>query len=435
MTQILNQIKERFEKKQANIAVIGLGYVGLPLALGFVEKGFKVFGVDKNGRKLKNFKSRQIEVSGIERNEISNALDSGRLDLSNEFNPVEKSDAIIITVPTPLNKHKEPDTTHIETAIDSIMPHLHEGQLVVLESTSYPGTTNELIVSKIEEEFTIGEEVFVAFSPERVDPGNEKYELKDVPKVVGGVTEKCTKAAKFLYEQIIDAEVHPVSSLEVAEMSKLLENIFRNVNIALVNELAQLSDKMDINIWEVIEAAKTKPYGFMPFYPGPGVGGHCIPIDPFYLSWKAKEYDSRMRFIELAGEINSKMPEFVLAKLTRILNEHEKPLKGSRVLLLGVAYKKDVPDTRESPALKLIELLEGAGAKVSYHDPHVEEISTGGEEKNSVNLSSELINSVDVVVLTVDHSKFDYDFIIENSQVLLDTKNAVANDSEQIYKL
>jgi len=436
MSNIIEALIARFRNKQAQIAIVGLGYVGLPLAVAMAESGLHVVGIDKDEKRIASLKSGESSTSDVSGVRLRKAIRSGSLDLTQDFAKVENSDAIIICVPTPLTRHHEPDTSYIVEATESIVPHLRKGQLIVLESTSYPGTTEELIKPRLEARgFEIGKDIYLAFSPERVDPGNKEYALQTVPKVVGGVTENCTRVAKALYEQVIQAGVHTVSSPRAAEMEKLLENIFRNVNIALVNELTQLCDRMDINIWEVIEAAKTKPYGFMPFYPGPGVGGHCIPVDPFYLSWKAREYEFRTHFIELAGEVNTNMPAFVVSKLTRILNRRQKALNGAKVLLLGIAYKADIADTRESPALKLISLLEQEGARIAYHDPHVRQVTVDGKPYESIALTQEALQSMDAVVLVTDHSAFDYDFITDHCELLLDTRDATRIKRENVYKL
>lgn len=426
----------RFRNKEARIAIVGLGYVGLPLAVAMAESGFHVVGIDKDDEHITSLKSGESSTSDVSSVRLRKAIKSGSLDLTRDFAEVEDSDAIIICVPSPLTRYREPDTSYIVEAAESIAPHLQKGQLVVLESTSYPGTTEELLKPRLEAQgFEIGKDIYLVFSPERVDPGNKEYTLQAVPKVVGGITENCTRVAKALYEQVIEAGVYSVSSPKVAEMEKLLENIFRNVNIALVNELTQLCDRMDISIWEVIEAAKTKPYGFMPFYPGPGVGGHCIPIDPFYLSWKAREYDFPTHFIELAGEVNANMPAFVVSKLARLLNRQQKALNGAKILLLGLSYKADIADTRESPALKLISLLERAGARIVYHDPYVRQVIVDRKLYRSTDLTSEILHSMDTVVLVTDHSAFDYDFILKHCDLLLDTRNAVKSKRQNVYKI
>ena len=436
MSESTEKIIARFRNTEAQIAIVGLGYVGLPLAVAMTESGFHVVGIDKNDDRIASLKSGKSSTSDVSGVRLRAAIESGSLELTRDFAQVESSNAIIICVPSPLTRHREPDTSYIVEATESIVPHLRKGQLVVLESTSYPGTTEELVKPRLEARgFEIGKDIYLAFSPERVDPGNKKYTLQAVPKVVGGVTDNCTKVAKALYEKVIHAGVHTVSSPRAAEMEKLLENIFRNVNIALVNELSQLCDRMDIDIWEVIEAAKTKPYGFMPFYPGPGVGGHCIPIDPFYLSWKAREYDFRTHFIELAGEVNTNMPAFVVSKLTRLLNRRQQPLNGAKILLLGVAYKADIADTRESPGLKLLSLLEREGAAVSYHDPYVPQVTRGGKLYESVALTEGVLQAMDAVVLVTDHSVFDYNFITDHCKLLLDTRNAVKESRKNVCKL
>ena len=425
-----------FQNKRARIAIIGLGYVGLPLAIATAKSGFCVTGIDKEEERIASLKSGKSLISDIDSERLRKAIESGRLTVTSDFSSVKDVDAIIFCVPTPLTKHREPDMSFIIEATESIIPYLRQRQLVVLESTSYPGATEELIKPRLEARgFEIGKDIFLAFSPERIDPGNRKFSLQDVPKVVGGITKNCTEVARELYEQVVQAGVHTVSSPRVAEMEKLLENIFRNVNIALVNELTQLCDCMGINIWEVIEAAKTKPYGFMPFYPGPGVGGHCIPVDPFYLSWKAKEWDFQVRFIELAGEINANMPAFVASKLMRLLNRQQKPLNGAKILLLGVAYKRDITDTRESPALKLITLLKREGAEVAYHDPYVSQVSVDGKLYESVPLTQEILQLMDAVVLVVNHSLFDYNSIVEHCDLILDTRNAIKSKRKNVYKL
>lgn len=435
-TSKMKEIIARLRDKLSIIAIVGLGYVGLPLAIAMTESDFHVVGIDKDEARVTSLKRGESPITDVDDARLKKAIESGNLTLTLDFASAKDSDVIIICVPTPLTKHKEPDTSHIIEAIESVIPYLHQGQLVVLESTSYPGTTEEIIKPRLEAlGFEIGKDIHLAFSPERIDPGNKTYELQDIPKVVGGVTKNCTEVAKVLYEQVIHGGVCPVSSPKVAEMEKLLENIFRNVNIALINELTQLCDRMDIDIWEVIEAAKTKPYGFMPFYPGPGVGGHCIPVDPFYLSWKAKEYGLKTHFVELAGEVNAKMPSFLVLKLSRILNRKKKTLNGAKVLLLGVAYKRDIADTRGSPALELITLLEREGTKVAYHDPHVYQVTVNGKLYESVAVTRKTLQSMDAVVLVTDHSTLDYDFIVDHCNLLLDTRNVVKSKRENLYKL
>jgi UDP-N-acetyl-D-glucosamine dehydrogenase len=436
MNESREGIVARFRNKEAQVAIVGMGYVGLPLAVVMAESGFHVVGIDKDEERLEKLSCGESLTSDVSDLRLREAIASGSFELVQDCARVATTDAIIICVPSPLTRHREPDTSYIVEAAESIAPHLQRGQLVVLESTSYPGTTEELVKPRLEARgFEIGKDIYLAFSPERVDPGNREYTLQAVPKVVGGVTENCTSVAKALYEQVIQAGVHTVSSPRAAEMEKLLENIFRNVNIALVNELAQLCDRMDIDIWEVIEAAKTKPYGFMPFYPGPGVGGHCIPVDPFYLSWKAREYNFRTHFIELAGEVNTNMPVFVVSKLARIMNRRQQALNGAKIMLLGVAYKRDVADIRESPALKLIALLEQEGARIAYHDPYVPRVIVNVVSYESVALTQETLRSMDAVVLVTNHSAFDYDFITKHCKVILDTRGVVRSIQEAIYRL
>ncbi|MFN4219117.1 MAG: nucleotide sugar dehydrogenase, partial [Candidatus Bipolaricaulia bacterium] len=352
---------EKIRTKRAVIVVMGLGYVGLPLAVEKAKAGFTVIGIDRNGERVQKVNRGESYIPDVLEDELKDVVQSGKLRAVQgppDYSPVAQADVITLCVPTPLGKNKQPDTSYIEYVTDQSVPYLRKNQLMVLESTTYPGTTEEILLPKIESRgFKVGEDFFLAFSPERVDPGNRQFKVKNTPKVVGGVTPRCTEIAKTLYETIIQEKVFTVSSPRVAEMTKLLENSFRIVNVSLVNELAMLCDRMGIDIWEVIAAASTKPFGFMPFYPGPGIGGHCIPLDPFYLEWKAKEYDFATRFIELAGEINDSMPEYVVARAAEILNAHKKCLNGARVLLMGVAYKKDVDDLRESPALKVAQHL------------------------------------------------------------------------------
>lgn len=413
--------------REAKIAVIGLGYVGLPLAVAFAAKGFDTIGIDLNKKRVSEVNSGKSYITDVESGEIS-ALVKGRgakLRAYSDFSGVKDADAVIICVPTPLNKNKEPDMSYVISAAELSAKNFRKGQLIILESTTYPGTTEEIILPLYAKNGSkAGRDFYLAFSPERVDPGNQKFKLNDIPKVVGGMTPKCTKIASDLYLHVYP-KVHEVSSPRVAEMEKLLENIFRNVNIAMVNEMALLCRKMDIDVWEVIEAAKTKPYGFMAFYPGPGLGGHCIPVDPFYLSWKSKEYDMPTKFIELAGQINEEMPDHIVNIVKDALNGSSKCLKGSSILLLGMAYKKDINDVRESPALKIFSLLEGLGAKVSFNDPYVASVEIKGKKVKGVRLSSGLLSGTDCVVLITDHSDYDYGDICSHAKLLVDTRNAV----------
>lgn len=417
---------ERIRSRQARICVIGLGYVGLPLAVEKAKAGFHVIGIEALPDRVEKVNQGENYISDVLDIDLKSVVQAGKLSAISSFDVISNVDIITICVPTPLDKNKNPDTSYIEYVTEQSLPYLRKNQLMVLESTSYPGTTEEIILPKIESRaFKVGEDFFLAFSPERVDPGNRQFNVKNTPKVVGGVTPRCTEIAKTLYETIIQEKVLAVSSPCVAEMSKLLENTFRIVNVSLVNEMAMLCDKIGIDIWEVIEAAKTKPFGFMPFYPGPGIGGHCIPLDPFYLEWKAKEYDFTTRFIELAGEINDSMPEYVVRRAAEILNQHKKCLNGARVLLLGMAYKKDVDDLRESPALKVASHLLKWGAHISYHDPYIPRCCVAEQEYVSVPLTAETVKQFDLVVITTDHSNVDYKLVVQHAPLIYDTRNAL----------
>jgi len=430
----VEQIKNKIQQRQARVGIIGLGYVGLPLALLYSEQKFKVTGFDIDARKVDTLAKGGSYIYRIAPEEIQSAQKIG-FTATSDYSQLTAMDAIIICVPTPLDEYHEPDLSFITDTTHSIAPHLRAGQLVVLESTTYPGTTEEVMIPILEKEnkeglkaardhaFT-GKEFFVAFSPEREDPGNTTVARPDIPKVVGGLNSQASELARTLYGSIFNRTV-PVSSPAAAEMTKLLENIYRCVNIALVNELKLLCLRMGINIWEVIEAASTKPFGFHPFYPGPGLGGHCIPVDPFYLSWKAKEWDFRTRFIELAGEINTNMPYHVLASVSSALNTRKKSVNGARVLVLGVAYKKDIDDLRESPALTIIELLQKDGAQVSYHDPYFPFIGRGRKynlQMKCVELQD--LGQYDCVLIVTDHSDYDYKRIVQEAQLVVDTRNA-----------
>jgi len=429
-----SDLKSKIESRQSRVAVIGLGYVGLPLALLYTEQKFPVTGFDKKKKKISTLAQGGSYIYRIPATEIKQAR-SGGFSATSDYSQITKMDAIIICVPTPLNEYHEPDLSYITRTAEAIAPHLRAGQLVVLESTTYPGTTEEVLVPILENGnkkslkasragSSNAETFFVAFSPEREDPGNQTVARKDIPKVVGGLDPQASELAGALYGSIFNRVV-PVSSPAAAEMTKLLENIYRCVNIALVNELKMLSLRMGIDIWEVIEAASTKPFGFHPFYPGPGLGGHCIPVDPFYLSWKAKEYDFRTRFIELAGEVNVAMPYHVLASVVTALNQRKKALNGSRVLILGVAYKKDIDDLRESPALTIIELLQKEGAQVSYNDPYFPMIGKGRHYDLQMKCASmENLGQYDCVLIVTDHSDYDYAKIVRESQLVIDTRNA-----------
>ncbi len=419
-------LKERIESRSACIGVLGLGYVGLPLVVEFAKAGFHVIGFDVSEGKIAQVNDGASYVGDVPTEELAAEVSAGRIVATSDFSQLAKCDAISICVPTPLSKTKDPDMGYVTAATSEITKHLRAGQLVVLESTTYPGTTEELILPMLSESgLKVGEDFFLAFSPERVDPGNPVYHVKNTPKVVGGVTEKCTELACALYAQALD-HIPAVSSTGAAEMVKLLENTFRSVNIGLVNEIAIMAEKLGLDVWEIIDAAATKPFGFMPFFPGPGLGGHCIPIDPLYLSWKLRTLDYKARFIELATEINHAMPDHVVERVAIALNDVERSVKGSRVLLLGMAYKKDIDDIRESPALDVMRLLEQRGAEVRYHDvnvPRVEAgISNGAAE--SVELTDAELRNADCVVITTAHSNVDYARVVRESKLILDTRNA-----------
>ena len=427
-------LRARFESRSARIGIIGMGYVGLPLALLFSEEGFAVTGFDIDAVKVEALNAGGSYIVRIPGTQIALAQKSG-FRATADYSAIEQMDAVIICVPTPLNEHHEPDLSYIINTVNSIAPHVRAGQLIVLESTTYPGTTEEIVVPLLElnpggmkvargEPGKAASGIHVAFSPEREDPGNDTVARRAIPKVVGGISAEATELASAMYGAIFDRTV-PVSSAAAAEMTKLLENIYRCVNIALVNELKQLCHRMGIDLFEVIDAAKTKPFGFQAFYPGPGLGGHCIPIDPFYLSWKAKQYDFRTRFIELAGEVNTAMPYYVIEQTASALNEHCKSLKGSRILILGVAYKRDVDDLRESPALTIIELLRQKGAMVSYNDPYFATVGRGRHyDLNMTNTPLDNLGEYDAVMIVTDHSDYDYARIVRESQLVIDTRNA-----------
>ncbi|OGV42401.1 MAG: UDP-N-acetyl-D-glucosamine dehydrogenase [Legionellales bacterium RIFCSPHIGHO2_12_FULL_42_9] len=416
---------DRLKNKEAIIGIVGLGYVGLPLMLRFAEEGYQVIGIDVDEHKNEAINQGRSYIEHIPSVRISDV--SHRIRATAQFFEATEADAIILCVPTPLNKYREPDLSFVLQTMDALLPYLRAGQIISLESTTYPGTTEEELKSRIESRgFTVGQDIFLVYSPEREDPGNAHFKTATIPKVCGGDTDACRKAGLALYSAVID-KVIPVSSTKVAEMTKLLENIHRSVNIGLVNEMKIVSDKMGIDIFEVIEAAATKPFGFVPYYPGPGIGGHCIPIDPFYLTWKAREFGLHTRFIELAGEVNSSMPHWVFNKIADALNAREKAIKNSRILILGVAYKRDVDDMRESPALEIMELAQEKGAFLSYSDPHVAVIPKMRAhhfEMMSIELTESSISSYDCVVLITAHSAFDYDLIAQHAQLIVDTRGA-----------
>lgn len=419
-------LSQKIEDKSALIGIIGLGYVGLPLALEFANKKFNTVGFDIDETKIPILMKGESYIKHISEDRIKKSVESNKFEATSDFSRLKYCDCIIICVPTPLDHHRQPDLSYIENSGKVVAQYLKKGQLITLESSTYPGTTEEILLPLFENsDNKVGEDFFLAFSPEREDPNNPVYSTSTIPKVVGGVTSACLEIACKLYDQVIVKTV-PVSSPRAAEATKLLENIYRSVNIALVNELKMVFDRMDIDIWEVIEAAKTKPFGFHAFYPGPGLGGHCIPIDPFYLTWKAREFDVNTKFIELAGEINTYQPYYVVEKSQDELNKHGKPLHSSKVLILGAAYKKNIDDMRESPSLKLIEIFESKGAQVDYSDPFVLKLPITRKytyEMESVELSIKNLNSYDLIVLATDHDSFNYQLIADNSKLIIDTRN------------
>ena len=438
------ELKRRIEDRTARVGIIGLGYVGLPLALLFSAERFRVTGFDIDEAKVKTLNGGGSYIVRITSKEIASARTNG-FEGTSDYDRLREMDVVLICVPTPLNEYHEPDLSYITNTVQALAPRLRAGQLIVLESTTYPGTTEEVVVPLLEKGNVAGlhvirgddgmGDVYVAFSPEREDPGNDAVARRDIPKVVGGVDRAATELGCALYGSIFNRTV-PVSKPAVAEMTKLLENIYRSVNIALVNELKQLCARMEIDIFEVIDAAKTKPFGFQPFYPGPGLGGHCIPIDPFYLSWKAKQYDFHTRFIELAGEINGQMPYYVVDATAAALNEHRKPLKGSRVLVLGMAYKRDIDDLRESPSLTIIELLQRRGAVVDYNDPFFPTVGRGRHyDLHMKSTPLDRIGEYDCVMIVTDHSSYDYKAIVREAQLVVDTRNATRGiDSPKIVR-
>jgi UDP-N-acetyl-D-glucosamine dehydrogenase len=431
----LNALKDKIAARTANVGIVGLGYVGLPLAIEFAKAGFTVTGIDLQQSRVDRLNRGESYVQDVPSSDVSKFVREKRFHATNDFSVVRDLDTINICVPTPLRKTKDPDMSYIVSASEQIAKYFHPGLLVILESTTYPGTTDELLLPTFEKQgLKVGEDFFLCFSPERVDPGNPIYQTLNTPKVVGGITPACTEMGKLFFSQALETVV-PVSNTRVAEMVKLLENTFRMINIGLVNEMALMCDGMGINVWEVIDAAATKPFGFMPFYPGPGLGGHCIPIDPFYLSWKTKQSGIEARFIELAGYINGNMPHFVVDKVQKALNNHSKAVKGSRVHIVGVAYKRNIDDMRESPALDVILLLKKLGAKVSYSDPFVPKLKLDGLDL----LSEDALSSArdaDCVVIITDHSDFDYRALLDSSKLIVDTRNAMRGlESDKIVRL
>lgn len=438
MLQLKEELILKLKNRTAKLGVVGLGYVGLPLAVEKAKAGFEVIGFDVQDKKVEMVNNGENYIGDIVDNDLKELVQKKALRATTDFSFVADVDIVSICVPTPLDIYKQPDLSYVVNSSESVAKYIHRGMLIVLESTTYPGTTEEVLKPIFEKTgLKCGEDFYLAFSPERVDPGNKQFKTKNTPKVVGGITPDCTEVAGTLYRSILEGEVMEVSSPAVAEMEKILENTFRNINIALANEMAILCTKMGIDVWEVIDAAKTKPYGFMAFYPGPGLGGHCIPLDPMYLSWKAKEYDYHTRLIETSAEINDYMPEFVVENAMKLLNTKKKAMNGAKVLLLGAAYKNDIDDMRESPTLKVIEHLEKNGAEVLVNDPYIPEFSHNGKKYFSVDWK-EVIEEVDIVVITTNHSCYDYQEIVDKAPLLYDTRNAtkdVRNNREKVNKL
>jgi UDP-N-acetyl-D-glucosamine dehydrogenase len=429
LNYVQRALERRIRNRSAKLGVIGLGYVGLPLAIEMAAKGFRVTGIDIDGGKVESANAGLSYVLDVPNESLFSMVANGALRATQSFAAVESLDTISICVPTPLRKTKDPDLSYIIAAVEAVHNHLRPGKLIVLESTTYPGTTREVVLPILEKSgFKVGKDFFLASSPERVDPGNKAFTTCTIPKVIGGITPRCTELATLLYQQFVENTV-PVSSPEAAEMVKLLENTFRSVNIALANEMAGMCGKLHINVWEVIEAAKTKPFGFMPFYPGPGLGGDCNPVDPYYLTWKTKMNGFEPRLIELAATINSQMPGLTVNRIADALNKQKKSMNGSRVLALGIAYKSDVNDTRESAALEVVRLLMEEGVNVSYSDPYVSKVEIGGEILTSANLTPQLLQSMDCVVILTDHSVFDYPMIAAESPLVLDCRNSLKNFS------
>ena len=436
---VKDEIMELINKRRANIAIIGLGYVGLPLAVTFANAGFNVTGIDPIQEKVDSINRGESYILDVSNSVVRKHVEAGRLRATTDYSLLTEIDAVSICVPTPLRKTGDPDLSFIASASESLAPYLHRGMVIVLESSTYPGTTRELVLPKLSEccDLKVGEDFFLAFSPERVDPGRTDWTTYNTPKVVGGITPACTEVSAAWYAQALETIV-PVSTAEVAEMPKLLENTFRMINISMVNELAQMCDRLGIDVWEVIDAAATKPFGFMKFTPGPGMGGHCIPVDPLYLSWKMKSINYTARFIDLASEIDSNMPRYVVTKIQDALNRYKKPLNGSKVLVLGVAYKPNVNDLRESPAFDVIHLLQEKGALVSYYDPFVPEVDYEFVRMNSEKDLAAAVEKADLVAIITNHSKVDYNLVFEKAQLIFDARNAlknIAKKSPKVFKL
>ena len=431
-------LKEKIRARSARVGVIGLGYVGLPLAVEFAKAGYRVLGIDILPHKVSAVNRGKSYIPDVPSDKLKTLVSKKYLEATSDVSRIRELDALSICVPTPLRKTKDPDISHIVSSIEAVAQYGKKGQLIILESTTYPGTTEEVLLHALQAKgHKVGKDFFLAFSPERIDPGNPRYHTRNIPKIIGGMTSKCTEIAVAFYESVMD-KVIPVSSTKVAEMIKLLENTFRAVNIALVNEIAILSNRMGIDVWEVIEGASTKPFGFMPFYPGPGLGGHCLPVDPLYLSWKARLLDFEARFIDLAAQVNGHMPHYVVDVVSKALNERGKALNGSKILLMGVAYKSDVTDVRESPAFDIWKLLSQQKAKVFYHDPYVSKIEMDDQALNSYPLNSKNLKQFDCVVIVTNHRVFDYDSLVKGSSLVIDTRNAtkaVKNNRHKIVKI
>ena len=422
MRSLTEKLEKKIKDKKAKIGIIGMGYVGIPLGLEFAGTGFSVTGFDNDSARVKDINAGKQVIKHIPAKSMKEFVKKNNGSSTNKFSETGNMDCLIICVPTPLDVHEQPDMSYIESASEEIGKNLKRGQLIVLESTTYPGTTREIVKPILEKsKLKAGKDFFLAYSPEREDPGNKEFSVSAIPKVMGGLTDDCLQLTSDLYKNIVSETVE-VNSLETAEATKLMENIFRAVNIAMVNELKLVLSRMGVNIWEVIDAAKTKPFGFMPFYPGPGMGGHCIPIDPFYLSWKAKEYNTEAKFIELAGEINRKMTEHIAHRIGRALNDDKKSIKGSKILIVGVAYKKDIDDVRESPALRIMDLLKYKGGKINYHDPYVESM----DSLKSLDLTKDIIEEQDAIVITTDHTSIDYSSLGKYAKLIVDTRNIMA---------
>jgi len=432
---MLNNLLKKIKDRKAKVGIIGLGYVGLPLAVEVGEAGFTVVGFDVAKDKVNLINAGKSDIDDVPDSAVANLVQSGKLSATTDPKQLRQMDTVSICVPTPLSKTKDPDVSYILAAVKWIQQYIHKEMLIILESTTYPGTTEDMILPMLEESgLKVGRDFYLAFSPERVDPGNQKFTTKNTPRVVGGTTPRCTKVAQAFYEQFIGS-VHAVSSTQAAETVKLLENTFRSVNIGLVNEVALMCDRLNLDVWEIIDAAASKPFGFMPFYPGPGLGGHCIPIDPHYLSWKLKSLNYYARFIELAGEINSQMPEYVVHRIRNVLNDRAKSVKGAKIVILGVAYKRDIKDVRESPALDVIKLLEGQGAKLYYNDPYVDTIRWNDSIHRSSKLTPALLKKADLAVILTDHTSYNYQWLVDNAKVVFDTRNATKNVRNNRRKL